>query len=393
MYMVTYPGTRSYDESMEGGLYRVNVHIVVKGDTLWKIARQYGISFEELKKVNAHLANPDYIVPGMKIFLPEGKGTKHPEKHGGKEKHPQQYEKPMKPAPPAQPVPPIPKPTPPAQKPMPKPPAQKPLPTPPPAPPPKPAPKPEVKPQPKPEVKPQPMPKPPPPPPKPEVKPMPKPEPPSCEAPPVPPMPPMQPQPMVHPMFIGIPCGWMPIYDADCHPCAHPMQHHMHQPMAPPMMPQVPVQPPLWNMQPETSECKDESPIMAGQGPGVSPNHCDSMKMWETPNVQMPNIESSTFDLSPPAYCPPEQGYVPQQMPQQGYTQQYPNNQQVPMQGIQAAAQHPQYMHLCSSCGSNMSPTPYYGMPMMGIHPYYGGYQQMGYPQQGNYGQNQMGSY
>ncbi|WP_285851328.1 SafA/ExsA family spore coat assembly protein [Sporosarcina aquimarina] len=390
--MVTYPGTRSYDESMEGGLYRVNVHIVVKGDTLWKIARQYGISFEELKKVNAHLANPDYIVPGMKIFLPEGKGTKHPEKHGGKEKQPQHYEKPMKPAPPAPPappVPPIPKPTPPAQKPVPKPPSQKPTPPPPPKPTPKPEVKPQPKPQPKPEVKPQPMPKPPPAPPKPEVKPMPKPESPICEAPPAPPM---QPQPMVHPMFIGIPCGWMPIYDADCHPCAHPMQHHMHQPMAPPMMPQVPVQPPVWNMQPETSDCKDESPIMAGQGPGVSPNHCDSMKMWEPQNVQMPNIESSTFDLSPPAYCPPEQGYVPQQLPQQGYTQQYPSNQQVPMQGIQAA-QHPQYMHLCSSCGSSMAPTPYYGMPMMGIHPYYGGYPQMSYPPQGNYGQNQTGSY
>lgn len=369
---------------MEGGLYRVNVHIVVKGDTLWKIARQYGISFEELKKVNAHLANPDYIVPGMKIFLPEGKGTKPPQKQVGKDKQPQTHEKPMKPAPqPAPPVAPIPKPTPPVQQPTPP---QKPT-------PPKPAPKPEVKPQPapKPEVKPQPMPKPPAPP-KPEVKPIPKPESPNCEAPPAPPMPPVQHQPMVHPMFIGIPCGWMPIYDADCHPCTHPMQHHMQQPMAPPMMPQVPVQPPQWNMQPESPECKDESPIMAGQGPGVSPNHCDSMKKWESPTVQMPSNESSGFDLSPPAFCPPEQGYVPHQMPQQGYPQHYPNNHQVPMQGIQAA-QHPQYMHLCSSCGSNMSPTPYYGMPMMGVQPFYGGYPQMSYPPQGNYGQNQMGSY
>lgn len=362
----------------------MNVHIVVKGDTLWKIARQYGISFEELKKVNAHLANPDYIVPGMKIFLPEGKGTKHPEKHGGKEKHPLPHEK--HPEKPVKPVPPVAPPKPPQQKPIPTPPP-KPAPMPPP---PKPAPKPEVKPQPapKPEVKPQPMP----PPPMPEVKPIPKPESPTCEAPPAPPLPPVQQQPMVHPMFIGIPCGWMPIYDADCHPCAHPMQHHMHYPMAPPMMPQVPVQPPMWNMQPETMECKDESPIMAGQGPGVSPNHCDSMKMWESPGVQMPNIESSTFDLSPPAYCPPEQGYVPQQIPHQGYPQQLPNNQQPQMQGIQAA-QHPQYMHLCSSCGSNMSPTPYYGMPMMGVQPIYGGYPQMGPPHQGHYGQNQMGSY
>ena len=48
----------------------VRVHIVQKGDTLWKIAKQYTIGFDELKRLNAHLANPDYIVPGMEIYLP-----------------------------------------------------------------------------------------------------------------------------------------------------------------------------------------------------------------------------------------------------------------------------------------------------------------------------------
>lgn len=48
----------------------VRTHIVQKGDTLWKIAKQYGIDFEELKRLNSHLANPDYIVPGMEIILP-----------------------------------------------------------------------------------------------------------------------------------------------------------------------------------------------------------------------------------------------------------------------------------------------------------------------------------
>ena len=59
----------------------MQTHIVVKGDTLWKISRNYGVSFEELKKVNAHLANPEYIVPGMKIFIPNTKkmeSTTHP---------------------------------------------------------------------------------------------------------------------------------------------------------------------------------------------------------------------------------------------------------------------------------------------------------------------------
>ncbi|WP_019414060.1 LysM peptidoglycan-binding domain-containing protein [Paenisporosarcina sp. TG20] len=49
----------------------MHVHVVQKGDTLWKISKQYGVSFDEVKRLNAHLANPDYIVAGMKIFVPE----------------------------------------------------------------------------------------------------------------------------------------------------------------------------------------------------------------------------------------------------------------------------------------------------------------------------------
>ncbi|WP_432355760.1 SafA/ExsA family spore coat assembly protein [Sporosarcina sp. A2] len=381
----------------------MNVHIVVKGDTLWKIARQYGISFEELKKVNAHLANPDYIVPGMKIFLPEG--GKHHEKHGGKEKQPHHQEKPMKPESVAPPVPPVQKPmhTPPKHEVKPQPPTHKPTPKPEMKPTPKPTPPPAP---PKPEMKPEPMPVPVPVPvpmPMPVPVPMPPtppaPQPPVCETPP-PPAPPAMQHPMVHPMYIGIPCGWMPIYDADCHPNAYPMHHHMNHQMPPQMMPQYPMpqqpMPPQWQMKPESSSCPDESAIMPGQGPGMSPSHCDSMNPWESPEHQMPKMESSSFDLAPPAYCPPESGYVPQQMPQQmppqGYQQQYPNQQAGPIQGIQAN-QHPHLMHLCTSCGGSMSPTPYYGAPMMGVHPYYGGYPQMAYPQQGNYEQNQPGSY
>jgi len=51
----------------------VRIHIVQRGDTLWKISRNYGVSFDELKRLNAHLANPEYIVPGMKIFIPDEK--------------------------------------------------------------------------------------------------------------------------------------------------------------------------------------------------------------------------------------------------------------------------------------------------------------------------------
>ncbi|RSK28001.1 SafA/ExsA family spore coat assembly protein [Bacillus sp. HMF5848] len=48
----------------------MKIHIVQKGDTLWKIAKKYGVDFEELKKMNSQLSNPDLIMPGMKIKVP-----------------------------------------------------------------------------------------------------------------------------------------------------------------------------------------------------------------------------------------------------------------------------------------------------------------------------------
>ena len=48
----------------------MKIHIVQKGDTLWKIAQKYGVQFEELKQINSQLSNPDMIMPGMKIKVP-----------------------------------------------------------------------------------------------------------------------------------------------------------------------------------------------------------------------------------------------------------------------------------------------------------------------------------
>jgi len=50
----------------------MKIHIVQKGDTLWKIAKKYGVDFEELKNMNSQLSNPDLIMPGMKIKVPTG---------------------------------------------------------------------------------------------------------------------------------------------------------------------------------------------------------------------------------------------------------------------------------------------------------------------------------
>ncbi|WP_181349706.1 SafA/ExsA family spore coat assembly protein [Thalassobacillus sp. CUG 92003] len=70
----------------------MRIHIVQKGDTLWKISQKYGVNFEELKKVNSHLSNPDMIMPGMKIKVPQQKKQVKKEAPKAKEmpKHPSQ---------------------------------------------------------------------------------------------------------------------------------------------------------------------------------------------------------------------------------------------------------------------------------------------------------------
>ncbi|WP_306471879.1 SafA/ExsA family spore coat assembly protein [Bacillus sp. AFS015802] len=85
----------------------MKIHIVQKGDTLWKIAKKYGVNFEELKQMNAQLSNPDMIMPGMKIKVPTAGGTVKKEtqiKYGSKEmpkkempkaEHPFKEQKPM----------------------------------------------------------------------------------------------------------------------------------------------------------------------------------------------------------------------------------------------------------------------------------------------------------
>jgi len=87
----------------------LRIHIVQKGDTLWKIAQKYNVDFEQLKQLNSHLANPDYILPGMKIKIPAKKETHmqkkeypeavHPFKEHIQPAHPVQKEQPIKEAP------------------------------------------------------------------------------------------------------------------------------------------------------------------------------------------------------------------------------------------------------------------------------------------------------
>ncbi|WCK53624.1 SafA/ExsA family spore coat assembly protein [Aneurinibacillus sp. Ricciae_BoGa-3] len=48
----------------------MKIHIVKKGDTLWKIAKKYGVDFTTLLQANAQIKNPDKIMPGMKVKIP-----------------------------------------------------------------------------------------------------------------------------------------------------------------------------------------------------------------------------------------------------------------------------------------------------------------------------------
>ncbi|WP_440895977.1 SafA/ExsA family spore coat assembly protein [Amphibacillus sp. Q70] len=48
----------------------MKIHVVQKGDTLWNLSKKYNVDFQELKAVNSQLANPELVMPGMKIKIP-----------------------------------------------------------------------------------------------------------------------------------------------------------------------------------------------------------------------------------------------------------------------------------------------------------------------------------
>ncbi|MHA6259308.1 LysM peptidoglycan-binding domain-containing protein [Sporosarcina sp. CAU 1771] len=337
----------------------MKVHIVVRGDTLWKISRQYGIPFEELKRVNAHLANPDYIVPGMKIFLPAmHHGGKEPSK-GGVQAKPQ-AKPPVKTTAPTKgeqkPKPPVSKPvhsTPPPVVSKPTPPAQ-PIPV-----------------RPVPQAQPTPPAQPIPVPPIPHAQP--RPAPPVPQAQPMPPTPQQMPmQPCVHPIF-AVPCGWMPIYDADCYPFMHPGQmQHVPMPAAPPPV-QAPMQrPPMraeespgpvsmperekgsvpygWKILESPEMDFDESPLFTVPRPQIdqeSPKVMESTNPMQQPQVQ-PYAGMCHMCGCSPCRC--------MQAPPNGYGgyQAMPTHSQLPS--------HVQ-MHFCNACHQPVQQMPFHMMP------------------------------
>nr|WP_275099952.1 LysM peptidoglycan-binding domain-containing protein [Paenibacillus alvei] len=51
-------------------MHGVKIHIVKKGDTLYALAKKYGITVEELISMNSQIANPNELDVGMKIKVP-----------------------------------------------------------------------------------------------------------------------------------------------------------------------------------------------------------------------------------------------------------------------------------------------------------------------------------
>ncbi len=74
---------------IQKGVSVLRIHVVQKGETLWEIAKKYGVDFEELKQVNSHLSNPDMIMPGMKIKIPGN--SVQVKQEGSLDKEMQQY--------------------------------------------------------------------------------------------------------------------------------------------------------------------------------------------------------------------------------------------------------------------------------------------------------------
>lgn len=151
----------------------------------------------------------------------------------------------------------------------------------------------------------------------------------------------------------------MPIFDADCHPYMHTGQiQAMPQPMPlPAPMPQLPMM--------EEIEEEEEIQEVPMPRPPYPPMPSD-WQLIESP--EMPEMVMPAMEIPPSVPCPPEQGYVPQQIApavQYNYPpMQYP--EYFKQWGCNCGGVQPMMMPVYHgrpcSCHSMMHPTPY---PMM----------------------------
>ncbi len=62
-------GTVQDSQNGQSGQPEHVVHTVVKGDTLWDIACHYGVTVDQLLKLNPDIKNPNKIWPGQKVVI------------------------------------------------------------------------------------------------------------------------------------------------------------------------------------------------------------------------------------------------------------------------------------------------------------------------------------
>jgi morphogenetic protein associated with SpoVID len=180
--------------------------------------------------------------------------------------------------------------------------------------------------------------------------------------------------PFVQPI-IGIPCGWMPIYDADCYPFMHTGQiQAMPRPQVPQPMPstQFPMH-------------QQESPIFSGQGPATHELESALIEGWKL--IESPEFmfeEPTDIATQPSAVCPPEQVVSPEIMfeespefdlqpcpPLQGYI---PQAISPAVQGEWNPAQfgYPPMQHPGCGCNGEQHQQPYFQHPPMMVPLFYG---------------------
>ena len=46
------------------------IHIVARGETLWRISKRYGVSLHDLMAVN-HIENPSHLIAGTRLIIPD----------------------------------------------------------------------------------------------------------------------------------------------------------------------------------------------------------------------------------------------------------------------------------------------------------------------------------
>lgn len=54
----------------ESGALHVKIHVVNRGDSLWRVSQQYGVSTNRIVRING-LENPDKLVIGLALLIPE----------------------------------------------------------------------------------------------------------------------------------------------------------------------------------------------------------------------------------------------------------------------------------------------------------------------------------